>query len=491
MALLPNLAPMRWPSGPLEVSRGRKREGFTPQTEQALARWHDPAVLGILKNTPVNCLVISWAAGLPEDAGQQKTAAPLIAEARRLNLTVIGWVEGSADHNAAIAAARTAGLSALAIQGFKGKSDFTVIPWGDRANVPYDSAAPVLPVTGNVWPGIQPRQGGGAEAGPTGLPWLDSNGWYIQLARARTRSDVWVMFDPPTGRTVVQPQAYAMAVADAEAAGGRWVISLDPGLRLRLAGGDATASATWKGLLAAVDFFRKRREWRSYRPLGVVGVISDFSGGNFDMSGEILNLMTRLGTPLRPLWKRSAVTESFAGLRALVYADSEPAPKDLRQKVLTFVENGGLLVTGPKWGPEGKSLGPGAHLRFDVRALGKGRLALAKEELADPYQLSLDAQILLSHSNDLVRFFGTGSSVCYHYTGAPDQKRALLQLLTFAGGRGVSQLTIWMHRKYRAARLRSLQDPEPAALEPHASDAGGVEYQVPQMPAYGALELEV
>jgi hypothetical protein len=258
-----------------------------------------------------------------------------------------------------------------------------------------------------------------------------------------------------------------------------------------LADGDATAGATWKGLLGAVDFFQKRREWRSYGPLGVVGVISDFSGGNFDLAGEILNLMTRLGTPLRPIWKQSAATEPFAGLKALVYADSEPAPKELRQKVLTFVEDGGLLVTGPKWGPEGKSLGPGAHLRFDVRAFGKGRLALAKEELADPYQLSLDAQILLSHSNDLVRFFGTGSSVCYHYTGSPDQKRALLQLLTFAGGRGVSQLTVWMHRKFRSARLRSLQDGEPAALEPYASDATGVEYQLPRMPAYGALELEV
>lgn len=45
--------------------------------------------------TPVNCLVISWAAELPEDAQQQNTAGPLLAEANRRKLSVVGWVEGT------------------------------------------------------------------------------------------------------------------------------------------------------------------------------------------------------------------------------------------------------------------------------------------------------------------------------------------------------------------------------------------------------------
>ena len=286
---------MRWPSGPLEISRRQKSEGFTPQAKQTLARWHEPAALELLKDTPVNCLVISWAAGLPEDAQQQNTAAALVAEANRRKLSVVGWVEGTADHNAAIGAARAAGLSAVAIQGFKGKPDPLVIAWGDRAGAPWDSAAPVLPITGNVWPGVAGRRDGGTSAGPTGVPWLDSNGWYIQLARARARSDIWVMFDPPGGRTVVPAQSYLMAVCDSEAAGGRWVISLDDTLRARLTEGDATAQQTWKGIAAATAFFQKHSAWKSYRPLGNVGVISDFSGGNFDVSGEILNLMSRKG----------------------------------------------------------------------------------------------------------------------------------------------------------------------------------------------------
>jgi hypothetical protein len=163
----------------------------------------------------------------------------------------------------------------------------------------------------------------------------------------------------------------------------------------------------------------------------------------------------------------------------------------MRQKMLGFVESGGLLVTGPKWGPEGKSLGPDAHLRFDVRSLGKGRLALAKEELADPFQIAVDTQILLSHANDQVRLFGGGASGGYHFTGSADGKTALLQLLTYAGARGISQMTVWAYRSVRSARLWSLQAAEPAPVEHVAAEYGGTDLRIASMPAYGALHLEV
>jgi hypothetical protein len=491
MAVSQDLVPMRWPSGPVEIDRSQKSEGFTPQARQTLTRWHEPAALELLKNTPVNCLVITWAAGLPEDAQQQNTAAPLVAEANRRRLSVVGWVEDTADHNAAIRAARSAGLSAVAIRNFKGKPDPMVIAWGDRADAPWDSTAPVLPITGNVWPGVARRQDSGTSAGPTGLPWLDSNGWYIQLARARSRADLWVMFDPPGGRTVVPTQSYPMAVCDSAAAGGRWVVSLDDTLRARLIDGNATARQTWKGIAAATAFFQKHGAWKSYRPLGNIGVISDFSGENFDVSGEILNLMFRKGALCRVVWKQVAGAQPFTGLKALVYADGAPPSSELRQRMLAFVAGGGLLVTGPRWGSEGKSLGPDVHPRFDVRALGKGRLAVAKEDLDDPYQIATDTQILLSHANDQVRLFGSGASAGFHLTGSPDGQSALLQLLTYAGGRGISQMTVWVDRNVRSSRLWSIQAVKPAPVTQVAGEYGGTEFHVGSMPAYAALELTI
>ena len=77
------------------------------------------------------------------------------------------------------------------------------------------------------WPGVQMPGGSGQGAGPTGVPWVDSNGWSIRLAMARVpESTVWVEAAPKNG-------AYRMAIADCAAHGGRWIITLDDRLGRR------------------------------------------------------------------------------------------------------------------------------------------------------------------------------------------------------------------------------------------------------------------
>ncbi len=483
---------MFWPSGPLEVAKQQKEKWFTPESRQTLERWHEPAALEILKETPVNCLVLNWAAGLPEDQQQWKTAGPLLGAARQRNLAVVGWVEGSADAGAAIAAAKSAGLAAVAIKGFHGKSDFTVIPWYERASVNWDAKATVLPVTDNVWPGVLGQRGGGSSAGPTGTPWVESNGWYVQLAQARTELPVWLMFNPPAQGNVVRGPSYLSAVLDAESWGGRWVLSLDDNLRSGLLKGDSAARQTLGGISSVIRFYEKHREWKTYRPAGVAGVISDFAGENFDMSGEILKLSLRRGLLSRPLWKSRLTAQSFTGLKALVYADKQPPAADLRKRMMAFVEQGGFLATGPNWGPEGKSAGPGAHPRFDLRVLGKGRLAVAKEELVDPFQAAVDIQGIFSRANDLVRMFNGAAAGGVNYTTSPDGKKALVQILNYSGGGrgGGADVTLWMRRSYRSARLWSVNTAEPAPLKAVGAD-GGYEYHIAIMPSFAAIEFEV
>jgi hypothetical protein len=154
VSLSANAVPMRWASGPLEIARRNKVDGFNLQNKETLERSHEPASLDIPKNSPIDCRVLSWVAGLPEDPFQQQSAAPLIAAARQRNSAVVGSVENMADHQAAIAAARRAGLAAVAIQNFTDQTDFPVIPRGDRATMPWDAPGAVLAAIGNVWPGV-------------------------------------------------------------------------------------------------------------------------------------------------------------------------------------------------------------------------------------------------------------------------------------------------------------------------------------------------
>ena len=484
---------MRWASGPLEIARRGRADGFSLQNKQTLERFHDPASLDILKNSPIDCLVLSWAAGLAEDAIQQKSAEPLVAAARERNLAVVGWVENTADHQASIAAARSAGLTAVAIQNFKGRTDFPVIPWGDRAKMPWDAPGPILAVSDNVWPGVS-MPGNGSSAGPTGAPWVDSNGWFLQMARAHVSRPLWLMFDPPAKGRIFAAADYETAVCDAEIAGGRWAVSLDESVRAGLIAGNPAAREILDRIGGSIRFFDQHADWRTFRSLGVLGVISDFTGENYDMSGEILNLAARRNLQYRVIWKSEALAQPFTGLKALMYADKEAPEAPLRKKMMAFAEQGGLLIAGPKWGPEGAPADPGFDTQFAVRTYGKGRLAVAKDELTDAFQVAADAQLLVSHANDLVKVYNAASVGCTLVIGSPDTKRELVQVLAFATGWSSGARTVWVSKKYRgAARLWSIGSAQPMRIEPVPADEYvGVECRIPAgVPGYFALEFEV
>jgi hypothetical protein len=494
MAQLRNALPMRWISGPLEAARRGKKVTLAANAKETIERCHDPAALDILAGSPIDCLVVSWAAGIPEDAAQQQTAAPLLEAAGKRGLALVGWTEGAIDATAAIAAAKSAGLSAIALQNFKGQSEFPVISYGEQASMPWDASGPVVAVANCAWPGVSVASGGAdASAGPTSLPWLDSNGWFIQMARARSETPVWVLFDPPQKGGRVLPQRYVTAICDSEAAGGRWVLSMDDDLRAGLIAGNAPARETWRQIGRTAAFFASRGEWRSYRPLGLVGVISDFTGENFDGSGEILNLMSRRDLLFQVIWKPQAMERPFTGLKALVYADGAWPAQPLRQKMLRFVEQGGLLVAGPEWASRGKPANPEFETHFDVRSYGKGRVAAARKEMPDPYQVAVETQLLLSHRNDLLKIYNSASSGCTRFTASPDGRRAVLQGLSFADRRAAGPKTVWLRESYRNARLWTIgADPAPIPREP-SEEYVGSEYNLPEAASaepYFALDLE-
>ena len=123
---------------------------------------------------------------------------------------------------------------------------------------------------------------------------------------------------------------------------------------------------------------------------------------------------------------------------------------------------------------------------------GKGRLAVAKGELTDAFQVAAEAQFLVSHANDLVKVYKSSSSGCTLVMGSPDGRRALVQVLAFATGRASSARTVWLREKYRAANLWSIGADTPLRIEPVPADEYfGVECQIPAaVPGYFALEFE-
>src|ERR1700733_11938610 len=101
MNLDPKWVPMKWPCGPLELARRSKAKSPVPSPDaknpeagagEMLDAWAQPAALDILNGTPVNCLIVEWAAGAAEDSAQQQALKPLIEAGHAKGLSFVGKV---------------------------------------------------------------------------------------------------------------------------------------------------------------------------------------------------------------------------------------------------------------------------------------------------------------------------------------------------------------------------------------------------------------
>ncbi len=399
------------------------------------AAWKDPAVLDLLKGTAINCLLI----------------------------------ESGSDQGSIAARARQEGI--VIVDAASPPPDVTVVEGG--------------------WPGVKLTESGAidrAAAGPTGAPWVDSNGWKIRLAAAlHPGSRIWLGAHPQKPRLFAE--SYVIGIADAAVHGGRWIISLDDQLTAGLSDKRPEALRTWQKMAGAAAFFAARRDWAGYRPEAMIGIVSDFTGPNVFMTYEILNLVARTNQQYRILLKDRITPSSLRGLRAVIYADEQPPAPALRGQILTFVEAGGMLITGPKWGtlPGARSAAE-EHPRYSLRILGKGRVAIATPDFEDPYLVANDSAVLVSHRYELLRFWNVGALGSF-FTVRPDGTGAVVQMLFYSAAR-FGNLTMRVAGQYRAARLWTLDQPAPAKVEMEAQK-DAVELHLPPLSQYAAVEFEV
>jgi hypothetical protein len=139
----------------LDIALRKNAKGFSAETADLLRAWLDPASLSAVAGTPVSCLVVSWASGLPEDAAQQQALKPLIDKGRQAGLDFAGAIEGKADRQAAIAAAQQAGLAAVLMDGdAPANAGIPVIPRCEHAHLAGTANSPILGISDGKWPGI-------------------------------------------------------------------------------------------------------------------------------------------------------------------------------------------------------------------------------------------------------------------------------------------------------------------------------------------------
>jgi len=483
--------PMRWPCGPLDVEKEKRRPGFAPRDAEVLRAWCEPASLERLAGSPVNALVLSWATGSAADEEQRRAIAPLVVAARGRGLAVIGWVNGTADLRQAAQAAQAAGLAAIATDSKEPLAGLPVLRFRERG---FGDRTPggFVGDLGSAWPGMKTPMrlptDADAQTGPTSAPWLDSNAWYVRLARTLlTPSALWLAFEPPEFGLPVPAGAYVQAVADTEVFGGRWLVSLDPHLRRGLSDGQAAALDTWRAIGRALAFFRRHDAWTGLLPAGQVGVLSDYAGSNEFLAFELLNLLARQSSLYQILERGRALGTPLDELDAVLYADEAAPGPELARKLYAFAEAGGTLITPPGWEARGTPIEDSWLPRYRVYGCGRGRLAVAREAAADPQELAEDAQLLMSHRRDRVRVFNQGTGL-WHYATSADGRSGVLHAFLFPTPFPLMPMTAWFRRPWAAARVFRLDEDAPTNAARSAVETG-VEFQLPPASIYCATEV--
>jgi hypothetical protein len=417
---------------------------------------------------------------------------PLIAAGRELGLSFVGRVGTKENLAAFVAAGRAAGLEAVMIDGPANHSlDLPVISGFPRDSMEWDAATDIFSTTGNVWPGVvlPTMKGDTGVGGPTGEPWMDSNGWFALLARQMVpHKSVWLEIDLPKSSEALPVESYSRAIADSRAYGSHWVLSLDGAMRAGMLNGNPQALSAWKSIGGALSFFEEHAEWAAYKPMGLLAVVSDFRGSNSSLSGETLNLLSRRHVQYEVLDRRLALAGPVTGLKGVLWTDEDPPTSEQHRHLLDFVEQGGLAIAPKYWGPAGvvprhEYWLPG----YDIYDVSKGRIVVASEGFSDPFQLARDAHLLVGRENDLARLFNVGTTNCFTSMDA-DHRKEIVQIVNYAS-HSSTYLAVWVKLNAHRARLWSPDSKIPHSLE-CIRESDGTSFELPEFSVHCAIEIE-
>jgi len=480
--------PIRWTGGPLELA-WRAHTNTLPadsSVRDPLIRWYEPATLNLLEDSPVNCLLVTGRA--PADTtveAQQQQLVKVYAEnAHKRGLAVLGLVYAGGDASKIAADAAKASLDGLVLDGdFTGEfpaalrkaaGSLLVIEITKDAAAWRWKSAPIVAVAG-VAPSGHNLSEMGIRGTPSSQPWIESNIWLVRsFATATSSRLVWISSQLESRSSL----DYERAVADASAAGGRWIISLDDALRAKLRAHDASAFEIWNRLSTCLKFADAHTAWRALASYGNVGIVLDSASAPPDRVDEYLRLTTRRQVPYQLISQSELNGIALTKFRAIVATELDPPSATERKLLQDFAENGGIVFTGPSWGNAPKTE------PFVELPIGKGSVIVYKDP--DPDALARDLKEMLSDDDLGVVPFNVPSVISFVSGGAPGQP-LLVHLVNYFD-HPVEAITLRVARTLHSARMET---PEGAAMDlPLRNEEGKTEVTIPKLLLWGAVSMQ-
>jgi hypothetical protein len=386
----------------------------------------------------VNCLLLER--GHWNDAFNQA--------AGRTGIATLGVVHPDANALEVARSAGTVGLSGVVLEGnfepamaakvksVLADSRIQTIQLPARSQMRLDdSSQPIVGTFQGVWPGIQVQESGSTKAAPSGAPWIDTNTGFLRFVRAATDAPLWIGYLPPA-KTVLTPERYMQAVADASMVGARWIIALDEDFSRKLLARDNAALKAWQRIAGEVAYYESHKDWRGTQPLAQLALVQDADSGAL-LSGGILDMIAVKHTPVRPVPKSRLNEKTMSTSKLAVDVDPSTLSTAQKDVLKNFTRGGGTLLTGP----------PG----WKFPALPPDQITLGDKDVKILDDIWKEMNSMTGRRNLGARLFNV-SSMLSSLTATADGKQSILQLVNYSGY-PVENITVHMLGSHKRAKL--------------------------------------
>jgi hypothetical protein len=328
-----------------------------------------------------------------------------------------------------------------------------------------------------LWPGVRNPANRGRTpddvASASAEPWVDANGWRIAYEQAVRPGQTPVLAYPANlGDRMVPFDTLALALIEARAAGGNYLLEIEPRFQRALLGGDRKAAAAWERLGHTAHWLRANQRLLGRPALPLITTLADSS------SAEIVNLLFRRGAS-PAVSAASALPAPSASIKVLVAANlREPSP-EVSARIAAHARRGGIVVGDGPWLRFSEAKPQKAERDRDFLSLGGGQVVVYHKRVTDPSEFALDVIDLIGHRQRAVRIWNASSTIA---TAGTDT----VYLVNY-GSPVNSDVQVRLQGKYTRAKLHR-PDAAPAELKvaPRGSTS---EVFVPELVQLGIIEF--
>jgi hypothetical protein len=300
------------------------------------------------------------------------------------------------------------------------------------------SAKPGTPAatTSGLWPGIRRPpsvEGRGDEtASASREPWVDSNAYLVGYLRALypNRPPVLGYLPDQLGDRAVPFDSLELALIEAWAAGGNYVLAVEKNYREALLRKDAKAMAAWELLGRTARWLRENIALFRQQPPPIVTALVEPGAA----TAEIGNLLYRRNaSPLLVSAAAPPRPDPQARL-ALVAGNLRQPEPGIAQRILAHAEAGStLIVAAPpaqQWWRASSMKPVRSETDREFYTLGRGKVVAYRKPVADPSEFALDVIDIITHKRRAVRIWNAPAVVAFA-TSSPQRGERLLHLVNY------------------------------------------------------------